>query len=432
MKLNKGIIKNTTLNFRNYIKHALYFSNSSFIIPHSSFLSKTLLLGITFCLVACIKEPTVIQSSVYDCTTSIENTHPQSSTFNNFLQSKVAEGIPGISMLIESPEGIWAGAAGFADIPNQAPMQACNIGRVGSITKTFTATLILQLHEKGLLDLSDKVSTHLDPTMADKIDNAATATIAQLLDHTSGITDYAGTIDFSIEALNNTSKLWTAEEELKFIYGQPADFEPGAQRKYSNSGYVLLGLIAQNITGKTGAELFQEQIFTPLNLSNTFFYQDNTIPKNIARGYSDEEDNMVLIDRTEFSFAHSSMEGGAISNVEDLRTFLQAAMTPNELFSAATIERMLTVTTPAGEDHIKSDADYLLRIDGIGLGWFNIETPHGKAYGHGGSLRGYKSFMAYFPDSKTTFCYIMNGNDGQVKDLERQLLRYEIVPLLFE
>jgi len=390
------------------------------------------LFSIIFLTFACVKEPIIIPASTYVCTESIENTHPNSSQFDAFIDRKIAEGLPGMTMLIETPDGIWAGAAGMADIPNNVPMQTCNIGRVGSITKTFTATLILQLAEKGVLKLSDTISQYLDPAMVKKISNAELATVEQLLSHTSGIIDYTGQIDFSIVALNDTYKLWTAEEELAFIYGEPALFEPNTQRKYSNSNYVLLGLIAENITKKSGATLFQERIFTPLGLNNTFFYQDNTIPENIVRGYSDEEDKLVLIDRTDFSFAHSSMEGGAMSSVGDLRTFIQAAMTPDVLFSAEMIQKMTTVIAPSGEDHTISTKDTSLKLNGIGLGWFNVNTPHGTGYGHGGSIRGYQSFILYFPASKTTLCYIINGNDGQLDALEDEMLRTEIVPLLFE
>lgn len=390
------------------------------------------LLGITLSTIACVKEPVVIPAATYACVENIENTHPNSDQFDAFIARKVAEGFPGITMLIETPEGIWAGAAGMADIPNNIPMQTCHIGRVGSITKTFTATLILQLAEQGKLKVTDKISQYLAPDMVKKISNAELATVEQLLSHTSGIVDYTGQINFSIVALNDTDKLWTAEEELKFVYGEPALFEPNTQRKYSNSNYVLLGLIAESITGKSGATLFQEQIFTPLDLSHTFFYQDNTIPKNIVRGYVDEEENKVLIDRTNFSFAHSSMEGGAISSVADLRTFIQAAMAPDALFSEAMIQQMTTVVAPSGKDHTVSTKATSLKRNGIGLGWFNIATPHGTGYGHGGSITGYQSYMVYFPASQTTVCYIINGNDGQLDDLEDEMRTMELVPLLFE
>ncbi len=391
-----------------------------------------LLLGITLSLIACIKEPTVVTSSKYDCTSDIVNTHPNSAVFDAFLEDKIKQGIPGMTMIVESPAGIWTGAAGLADIPNNIPMKACNKMRIGSTTKTFTATIILQLAEQGILNLSDSISQYLAPEMVKKIANAELATIEQLLNHTSGIEDYTGLINYSIKLLNDLNHPWTPEEELAFIYEEPAAFAPGTQRKYSNSNYLLLGLIAERVTGKSGTTLFQEQIFTPLNLANTSFNQVHSTPEDLVRGYSDEEENFVLVDRTDFTFAHSSMDGGAISTVADLRTYVQAAMTPGRLFSAEMIERMKTVIPPSGEDQTISTKDTPLTFNGIGLGWFNMKTPYGTGYGHGGALRGYKANMIYFPDSKTSVCYLMNGNNGKVSELEKTIRSEEIVSLLFE
>lgn len=394
--------------------------------------TKLLVFCLTLCCVACIKEPIVVPASTYSCENNIENTHPNSDKFDAFLDEKVVAGIPGMTMLIETPAGIWAGAAGVADIPNNVPMQTCNVSRVGSITKTFTASLILKLVEKGQLDLSDKISEYLAPEIVKNVSNAELATIEQLLSHTSGITDYSDQIAFSIDALNDVHKLWTALDELSYIYGEPAAFAPNAERAYSNSNYVLLGLIAESITGKSGATLLQEEIFTPLELTNTSFNQKNSIPENLVRGYSDEEENGTLIDRTAFTFAHSSMEGGAVSSVADLRTFIQAAMTPNVLFSETMIKEMTTVKAPVGEDHTISSKDYALKLNGVGLGWFNMESAYGLGYGHGGSLRGYQAFMVYFPERETTICYLINGNDGQMDDLEDNMRNNELVSLLFE
>jgi len=395
-------------------------------------MNKFIVFCLIFCCVACIKEPIVIPAATYVCENNIKNTHPNSGNFDAFLDKKIAAGIPGMTMLIETPAGIWTGARGTADIPNKIPMQACNVSRVGSITKTFTATLILQLVEKGQLNLSDKISKYLASEIVDNISNAKLATIEQLLSHTSGIADYSNQIDFSVAVLNNVNKLWTALDELAFIYGEPAEFTPNAERAYSNSNYVLLGLIAEKITAKSGATLLQEEIFTPLGLTNTSFNQKNLIPENLVRGYSDEEENGTLIDRTEFSFAHSSMEGGAISSVADLRTFIQAAMTPGVLFSESMIKEMTTVKAPTGKDHTISPKDHSLKLNGIGLGWFNIETAYGIGYGHGGSLRGYQAFMVYFPGKETTICYLINGNDGLMDDLEDHMRNNELVSLLFE
>ncbi len=394
-----------------------------------------LLIGITLSWTACVKEPISVSKTNYNCTNSIENTHPNSDLYQAFIQGKVAEGIPGITMLIESPEGIWAGAAGYADIASQIPMEVCNISRIGSITKTFTSTLILQLHAQGLLQLDDVVSKYLSEEMVTKIANADKATIEQLLNHTSGLADFSDNIQYSVDIFNNPKRHWTAKDELNYIYNLPAKFEPGTKRQYTNINFVLLGVIAENITGKTGAVLYEEQIFAPLGMNNTYFNQDNVIPTQIVRGYGDEESNLTLIDRTEMTFAHSSMAGGIVSNVADLKTYLKAVTKEDGgLLNADMAAQLAIVKAVNGEDKTKSTKDLLFKINGIGLGWFNLKgnQSNRNAIGHGGSMRGYQSFIAYFPASETTLCYLINGNDGKLDELEDEMRGNELMSLLFE
>lgn len=394
-----------------------------------------LLIGFTLSWTACVKEPLSISKTNYNCTNSIENTHPNSDLYQAFIQGKVAEGIPGITMLIESPEGIWAGAAGYADIVSKIPMEVCNISRIGSITKTFTSTLILQLHEKGLLQLDDVISKYLPEEMVAKIINADKITIEQLLNHTSGLADFSDNIQFSVDIFNNPKRHWTAHDELNYMYELPAKFEPGTKRQYTNLNFVLLGVIAENITGKTGAELYKQQIFAPLGMNNTYFNQDNIIPSQTVRGYGDEESNLTLTDRTEMTFAHSSMAGGIISNVADLKTYLQAIVKKDGgLLNANLVSKLAVVKEVTGEDKTKSTKDLLFKTNGIGLGWFNLKgnQSNRNAIGHGGSMRGYQAFIAYFPDTKTTLCYLINGNDGKLDELEDEMRGNELMSLLFE
>ncbi len=392
-------------------------------------------LTIFFSLAACVKEPAIVVATVYDCENTLENTHPKSDLFDAFIKDRVVDGLPGMTMLIDSPEGFWAGAAGYADLPNQIPMQVCNISRIGSVTKTFTATLILQLVEAGQLELDDVMSQYLSPDLANKITNSDKITIQQLLDHTSGLADFFDNIQYSLDYFNNPSQPISAMEELRYIFNQPAKFEPGTQRKYTNINFVLLGIIAENITGKTGATLYQERIFQPLGMTNTFFKQDTNIPKAVVRGYSDEEGNKVLIDRTEMAFAHTSMAGGIVSNVIDLKKYMQAVVTQGGGLLNSAIVNDLNVVLPTPEkDATQSTKDYSFKNAGIGLGWFNLKgnTPDRNAIGHGGSMRGYQAFIAYFPATKTTLCYLVNGNDGQLDYLEDEMRGYELMALLFE
>ncbi|MFK7933274.1 MAG: serine hydrolase domain-containing protein [Saprospiraceae bacterium] len=384
---------------------------------------------------ACTKNVN-ISPTYYDCQSPfvIEDTHPRTAEFEEKKKKKVADGLPGMTMLVESPAGRWAGAAGFADIHSKIPMEVCSISRIGSITKTFTATLILQLYSEERLSLDDPISKYLAADLAEKITNADQITITHLLDHTSGLADFTGTIQYSLDYFNHSQKVWTAMDEISYILNEPAKFAPGTQRAYTNVNYVILGMIAEHITGKTGAELYRERIFEPLSMDNTFFKQGENIPNGIVRGYSDEEGNQTLIDRTNLTFAHASMAGGIVSNVEDLNKYLKANIYPNPTLIPSDILAELSSVHAVEIDNTRSTKDVLFRQNGIGLGWFSFEGNEQEyfAFGHGGSMRGYQAFIAYFPAQETTVCYLINGNDGVMDEMEDEMRANELLPLLFE
>nr|MBX2816801.1 beta-lactamase family protein [Saprospiraceae bacterium] len=236
---------------------------------------------------------------------------PDSAKFREFMLGKIRGGVPGMTMLIENPEGQWRGAAGFADLQNQTPMQPCHLLRVGSITKTFTAILILLLQEEGVLTIEDSIKQHLSSSIVERIRNADQATIKQLLNHTSGIADYSDEIDFSLAQLDRPTRKWTAAQELEFVYDAEPQFAVGTKRNYCNTNFLLLGLIAEHATGRTGSALFQEKIFDPLGLSSTYFSDEGALPDQLVRGYWDDLGNLKLRDATGVTFAHHSMAGGS-------------------------------------------------------------------------------------------------------------------------
>ena len=385
-------------------------------------------------LITTCSKPEVYTTSKYACQTNITNTHPESVKFSNFLEDKVEEGLPGITMLIETPEGIWTGAAGVADIPNEIPMLPCNVHRVGSATKVFTAAVIFMLEEQGMLQLDDKIELHLGSEIVDKIENGKEATITHLLNHSSGIFEYLD-IDYTLTFYNDLTKHWTAMEELEFVYNQDAVFPLGTEVSYSNTNYLLLGLIAEKITGKTGTQLYKEMIFDPLNLEHTYFNQESKIPSNLVRGYYDEFGDGVLKDITDITFANNSMAGGLSSNVEDLNVFLKACMTSGGLFSDSTITKMLTISgLPFSEpDKFNYGSEYKVRkISGIGLCWFETETEYGMAYGHDGGMNGRRARMWYWPDSNKSIIILMNASGEKIKPIQTEIRKNDMVKLLFE
>ncbi len=394
-------------------------------------MKKTLIMLIaTLLFFSCTDGDTIYKEDKYACTESISNTNPRANEFQTFIETKVSQGIPGMTMLIKTSDGIWTGAAGKVDIASNIDMKPCNIMRVGSITKIFTATLIMQLQEEGKLTIDDPISDYLSNDIVSNVKNTSTATIKNLLNHTSGIVDYTKTINYILQLTNDPAHNWTMQEELEFTYNKKAEFIAGTKRNYSNTNFLLLGLIAENITNKTGTQLYKERIFDILNLSSTDYNQDGTIPSDIARGYADDEGNFTIHDATNFTLGHNTMDGGITSNIFDLYKFITAVNTPNILLTQNSITSMRTVVdvprlNPRPTNHKAT-------LTGVGLGWFIMETNYGNAVAHGGRTPGYSSFMYRFLEQDITVIYMINGSDGEISKIEQNIFQNELVTLLFE
>ncbi len=388
-----------------------------------------------FSAYGCLKEEPLFLPTDFLCQSTLVNSHPDSTQFNQYLADKVDEGMPGISMRIETPAGVWGGAAGVADIPNKNSMTSCSIHRIGSITKLFTAVSILQLWEQGQLDIEDKISQHLAPADLERIENAQDATIRHLLSHTSGIADYTDNIEFWLDTYNDFTKVWTARDELAYVRDLEPEhiFDAGTQQTYSNTNYLLLGLIVEQVSGQTGEKYFQEHIFDPLDLDQTYFNQTSATIPGLVRSYHDEFDDGSLTDFTYHPFAINSMAGGIASNIDDLHTFLNACLTPGIVLTEQTISAMLEPTNAPFADPEEFDfgeGNKVLRMKGFGLGWITLETEYGVAIGHNGGLNGSRARMWYFPDSQSSLIYLMNGS--RFETLSKSMFRNETLELIFE
>ena len=353
------------------------------------------------------------QSSYYDCNVNFidSSEHNLNHTrYQSLLTNITNQGVVGISMSVYKPQnGIWLGASGKADLFNNIDMQPCNYSRVGSTVKMFTATIILQLAEEGKLNLDDKVANYLQGDVIGKIENAETATIRQLLQHSSGIYNYIQNLEFQTASLNNLIKEWKAADLLKYAYHKKAYFKPGEDVTYSNTNYILLGLLIEKIENKPLFQVFDERIIIPLHLNNTQFAGKNPVPKGIVRGYVDFYSNLNVIESTYYSgWDYYTADGGLISNTYDMNVFFRALMN-GKIINSNSLNQMLSWKTPKNKD-----ANYF-PID-FGLGIFKIETNKGIAYMHAGDAIGYYANMIYFPSDQTTIVYACNSNYGKIDE----------------
>ncbi|MES5860437.1 serine hydrolase [Bacillus cereus group sp. RP29] len=288
-------------------------------------------------------------------------------------------GYPGI--LAKTSEGgkTWGYAAGIADLRNKKPMKTDFRFRIGSVTKTFVATVLLQLAGENRLNLDDSIEKWLPGVIQGNGYDGKQITIRQVLNHTSGIADYIQSKDFDIM---DTKKSYTAEEFVKMGISLPPDFAPGKGWSYSNTGYVLLGILIEKVTGNSYAEEIEDRIIEPLDLSNTFLPGNSSVIPGTkhARGYVQPDGASELKDVT-YSNPGSS-DGEMISTADDLNKFFSYLL-GGKLLKEQQLKQMLT-TVPTGREG----------MDGYGLGIFETKLPNSVSiWGHTGGALGFTTLV---------------------------------------
>jgi D-alanyl-D-alanine carboxypeptidase len=311
---------------------------------------------------------------------------------------------PGTALFVSQPElGTWVGAAGEGNIDPATPMAADDTFRAGSIVKTFVSTAILQLAEEGEFALDDPLPAVLPPDVVARVAEADHITVRMLLNHTSGIPEYADE-EFDGAVGADPHRLWRVEELLELAAAQPRQFEPGDQYAYSNTDYTLLGLIIEEATGESWRAAVRERVIGRLDLENTSLPEpgDVSLRDNAAHGYE-----LVDGELRDFSDVDPSMAGAAgghalLTTTEDLAHFMDALLA-GELFERPeTLDEMLSFV-PATDVPGKV---------GYGLGIERYELPGGvEMIGHLGSTAGYRAFAGQLPAQQIDVAMVITNQD---------------------
>lgn len=352
-----------------------------------------------------------INPTFYDCNLTIADssfTNPNNNKYQSLLNDMTSNGVVGVTMSVyHTQTGMWIGASGKADLHNNIDMKSCNISRFGSTVKMFTATTVLKLMEEGKLNLDEKISSYLQGDVITKIENGDRATIRQLLQHSSGIYNYIQNLKFQTASLNDFIREWKPNDLLNYAYNQKAYFQPNEDVRYSNTAYIMLGMLIEKIEGKPFYKVFEDKLFIPLGLTMTTFATKDHIPYGTVRGYIDMYSNLQVVESTYFSgWDYYTADGGLISNPYDINVFFRALMN-GQIINSTTLNEMLTWKTPNEPDPDFFPISY-------GLGIFKIETDKGIAYMHSGDAIGYYANMLYFPGDSTTIVYAVNSNYGKI------------------
>lgn len=302
---------------------------------------------------------------------------------------------------------------GLADVEFDVPANAQTCFRIGSVTKQFTAALVLRCVEQGKLSLDDDLSKFVPsfPLQGRKV------TIRQLLNHTSGIVSYT---DLDEEWHSKWPLELSHEELLALVKDKPFVFEPGTKWAYNNTGYYLLGMVLENVRGKPYAQLIQDEIATPLGLSRTRYDSNVELIKNRAQGYSFEGGK--LANDQILGMNQPGAAGALVSTAGELVRW-QQALAHGKVVSAASYAQMTTPTVlPDAHD------------TGYGFGLSVDDLDGVKRVQHGGGIFGFNSMLAWFPDSDVHVAVISNGepiNSGRLADeIARLVVDIKVAPLL--
>ena len=310
--------------------------------------------------------------------------------------------ITGAAVLVRSPElGDWATTMGTRTWHGTEPVTLDDHVRIGSNTKTMTATVILQLVDEGRIGLDDPVSRYRPD-----VPNGEDITIAQLLDMSSGLANYTEDLGLNEQMDSNPGRVWNPEELLAIGLAEPPAFPPGEGFLYSNTNYVLLGVIIEQLTGVPVEQAFQDRIFDPLELSETSFpaLTDASIPEPHPQMYTfgtnvETIDSLVLPPEVQDAASAGTLEpmdvtdanpswgwtaGAGISTAPDLADYVEE-LVDGCLLSPQLQQQRIASVQPLDPDDPASP--------GYGLGLASF----GPVYGHTGELPGTNSFMGHDP-----------------------------------
>jgi D-alanyl-D-alanine carboxypeptidase len=303
-------------------------------------------------------------------------------------QAMTAASVPGAIIGIWGPDGTYVRAFGVADKSTRDPMRTDFYSRIGSVTKTFTVTAVLQLADQGKLGLDDPIAEFVDGVpLGDRI------TLRQLARMQSGLFSYSASPEFQKAMFADQRRPFTPHELLDYAFAHPNNFPPGEGFEYCNTNTILLGLVVQKVSGAPLHSYIHDHILAPLGMSHTSFPTTNAFPDPHAQGYTVQTADAKEADATDWDPSWGWAAGAMISTLDDMRIWAAALATGKLLTPQMQTQRLQTVGSPGMPPQ-----------DGYGLGIFNL----GGWIGHNGSLPGYQTVVVYLPQKQTTLVILIN------------------------
>ncbi|UCG88023.1 MAG: beta-lactamase family protein [Gemmatimonadota bacterium] len=347
--------------------------------------------------------PSVAFILSWACAPQPQDTHPLVSRIDSVVEMFLEKGeAPSYAVGIRLGEDfVFTRGYGLADLEHQVSATHQSVYRIASLTKQFTATAVLQLVERGLIGLEDDVREYL-PDLSTRGHHV---TIHHLLTHTSGVPSYTG-----LSAFEERVRLDLSHDALvDLIEEEPFDFLPGEALRYSNSGYYLLGMIIEAVSGQSYAEYLEEHIFRPLGMERSAYCSVEAIVPNRAKGYSREDQEWSNAEA--ISMVNPFAAGGVCSTVGDLLKW-QNALSQHLILNEDSSRKM----TQRATLNDGSETPY-------GYGIVITEFDGYQKYAFRGGITGFGSALTFTPELGLTIAVLTNSDQADPVELEVTLAR---------
>jgi peptidoglycan/LPS O-acetylase OafA/YrhL/CubicO group peptidase (beta-lactamase class C family) len=382
------------------------------IAPTSTSGAAVVVTAATPASAAQVDSPTAVPETTFDPALAAE--------LQRILDATVADAtIPGAVLSVELANGAtWTGASGRADRRSGERMTPDMRVRIGSLSKMFTAVVVLQLVQEGKIELDKPIATWLPDLLPD----GDAITVRQLLQHTSGLYDYFEDRAFVREAYSDPERHWEPRELVAYAVGFPSAFEPGAKDRwsYSSTNYVVLGMLVEQVTGNSLAVEVRRRILEPLKLHETYFPPEEQVVGPQARGYSRGDDHTAIA--MSFGFAAANI----VTTADDLRRFGHALFA-GQLLEPETYDLMKQFVNGKGQ-YGMPELEY-------GLGLMRNRLPVGPGpngqprpaaqsgvIGHIGGLGGFRAALWYAPETQMLVALSVNQTSTDPNQLATQVL----------
>jgi D-alanyl-D-alanine carboxypeptidase len=311
----------------------------------------------------------------------------------------------GAQLAVAMPDGsIIALATGMADTAKREPMTTRHLLLQGSVGKTYASAVAMQLIHEGKISLDDPIAKYLgsEPWFS-RLPNAQSITVRQLMNHTSGLVRYEFNERFTADLTASPDRVWKPEELVAYIFDTAAAFAAGEGWDYSDTNYIVLGMIMEKVTGRAFYDLARERVFRPAGLTQTVPSDSRTIA-GLANGYAGANnpfggtDAMLVDGRMVINPQFEWTGGGMASSAADLARWGKL-LYEGGAFDPSMLPRLLD-GVPA---RLGQNTKY-------GLGVIIRETPLGTLYGHSGFFPGYQAEVLYVPTVKAAVAFQVNSS----------------------